>query len=100
MRYPGIEFFVEGIKMDSITNRLDLAAQCVQQITIGEEVYNKGDMTEGEVQEWLEGLTSTQFSKVLEFFFTMPRLKHSFSLTNANTKKKFNIVLEGLSDFF
>jgi len=100
MKYPGIDFFVEGVSLNNITDRLDLAAQCVQQIVIGDEVYNKEDMSDSEIQEWLEALTSTQFNKVLEFFITMPRLAHKFTLTNPNTKKKFSIELEGLSDFF
>ena len=86
--------------MSNITDRLDLAAQCVQQIVIGEEVYNREDMSDIEIQEWIEGLTGTQFNKVMEFFLTMPRLAHKFTLTNSNTKKKFTIQLEGLADFF
>ena len=100
MRYPGIDFFVEGVSMNNITERLDLAADCVEQIIVGDEVYNREDMDPGEAQEWLEALTSTQFADVLEFFVTMPKLEHSFSLTNTNTKKKFTIRLEGLADFF
>ena len=100
MRYPGIDFFVEGVQLANITDRLDLAAQCVQQLVIGDEVYNREDMTDSEIQEWLEGLSSLQFNKVMEFFITMPRLAHKFTLTNANTKKKFTIELEGLADFF
>jgi hypothetical protein len=100
MGYPGIDFFVEGVNLTNISERLDLAAQCIEQIIIGDEVYNKEDMDPGEAQEWLEGLTSTQFSNVMEFFLTMPRLEHSFTLTNPNTKKKFTIKLEGLADFF
>ena len=57
-------------------------------------------MTTNEIQEWIEGLTSVQFTKVLEFFVTMPKLAHKFTLTNPKTKKKFSIELEGLSDFF
>lgn len=100
LRYPGIDFFVEGVSLASISERLDLAAQCVEQIVIGEEVYNREDMTTNEIQEWIEGLTSVQFTKVLEFFVTMPKLAHKFTLTNPQTKKKFSIELEGLSDFF
>ena len=86
--------------MASITDRLDLAADCVEQIVVGEDVYNREDMTNEEIQEWIESLTSVQFTKVMEFFITMPRLAHKFTLTNTNTKKKFSIELEGLSDFF
>ena len=100
MRYPGIDFFVEGVPLNTITNRIDVASQCVEQIAVGEEVYNREDMQEGEAQEWLEGLTSTQFNKVMDFFQTMPRLSHSFTLKNKNTGEPFTITLEGLSDFF
>ena len=100
MKYPGIDFFVEGVSLASITDRLDLAAECVEQIVIGEDVYNREDMSNEEIQEWIESLTSVQFAKVMEFFVTMPRLAHKFTLTNSNTKKKFTIELEGLSDFF
>ena len=100
MKYPGIDFFVEGVNLNNITDRLDLAAQCIEQLVVGEDVYNKEDMDPGEAQEWLEGLTSTQFAKVMDFFMTMPKLEHSFTLTNTNTKKKFTIKLEGLQDFF
>ena len=57
-------------------------------------------MNEGDAQEWLEGLTSTQFNQVTEFFQTMPRLSHTFKLTNKNTGNPFSITLEGLADFF
>lgn len=100
MGYPDIQFFAEGINVDSITDRLDLAAKCVKQIIVGEEVYNKEDMSPKEVEEWLEGLTSEQFGKIMEFFLTMPRLSHKLTLKNTNTGKNFSITLEGLADFF
>ncbi|MGB1140471.1 MAG: hypothetical protein ACPG1A_06185 [Halioglobus sp.] len=59
--------------MENISDRLDLAAKCVQQIVVGDEVYNREDMTQEEIEEWLEGLSSSQFAKILTFFFTMPR---------------------------
>ena len=100
MKYPGIEFFVEGVALGNIADRLDLAAKCIQSIVIGEDVYNAEEMAEGEAQEWLEGLTSVQFNKVMDFFITMPRLEHSFTLKNKNTGNNFTIKLEGLQDFF
>ena len=100
MKYPGIDFFVEGVSLGNIADRLDLAAKCIQSIVIGEEVYNAEDMAEGEAQEWLEGLTSVQFNKVMDFFLTMPRLEHSFTLKNKNSGNNFTIKLEGLQDFF
>ena len=100
MRYPDLHFFAEGVNINTITDRLDLAAKCVKQIAIGEEVYNKEDMSEGEAEEWLEGLTSDQFSKVMQFFLTMPKLSHTLRLKNKNNGENFTITLEGLADFF
>ena len=100
MKYPDIEFFAEGLNVATIEDRLDVAARCVKQIIIGEDVYNASDWSSGEVEEWLEGLTSDQFGKIMEFFMSMPRLRHKITLPNPKTGKKFTVELEGLADFF
>ena len=100
MKYPGIDFFNEGIDLTSITSQLSLIGRCVSQICAGEEVYNSEDMSTGEVEDWLEDLTSEQFTKIVEFFTTMPKLSHSVTIKNTNTGNDFTITLEGLSDFF
>jgi hypothetical protein len=100
MKYPDISFFNEGISTENITSTVSLIARLVEQIVIGEEVYNSEDMTENEVVEWLEGLTTEKFKKVTTFFETMPKLSHTITVRNTNTDKDFTIVLEGLADFF
>ena len=50
--------------------------------------------------QFIEHLSSKQFKEVEKFFATMPKLSHTIEVTNPNTKKKSNIVLEGLADFF
>ena len=57
-------------------------------------------MQEGEIEEWLESLTKSQFQKITEFFESMPRLRYKFTLKNERTEKDFEIVLEDLADFF
>ena len=100
MRYPDITFFTEGIEMSSLTNSMNTIAKCIDSIITGDEVYERLDMTEDEVVEWIEGLTSNQYQKLTNFFATMPKLKHSFTVKNTNTGKDFTMVLEGLADFF
>lgn len=100
MRYPDITFFTDGIDMSGIDSSIQLISRCLQSIVHDEEVYNKADMTDGELEEWLEGLSNDQFSKIMEFFRTMPKLSHTIKLKNPNTGLDFEIVLEGLSDFF
>ena len=100
MKYPGIEFFAEGIDMSTIATSLETISRCVESITHGDEVYHCVDTTKKEITEWLEGLTSEQFRRISNFFVTMPKLRHTFSITNENTGADFKITLEGLSDFF
>lgn len=100
MRYPGIEFFAEGLKIDSIADSSATVCKCVASIVIGEEVYTAGDMTEDEVAEWLDGLSTADYTKILEFFRTMPKLTHTIKLKNRNSGEDFQVVLTGLADFF
>ena len=100
MKYPDISFFNEGVNMSNIDSTTKLIARCVESIVFDEEVYTSVDMEPGELEDWLDGLTTEQFQKIAEFFQTMPKLKHSFTLRNTNTNKDFTIELEGLADFF
>ena len=100
MKYPGLSFFAEGLRIDSITDSMETVAKCISSIVIDEEVYNRTDMSEEELVEWLEALTSAQFTTIMKFFSTMPKLRHTVKCTNPNTGNDFNVVLEGLADFF
>ena len=100
MRYPGIEFFAEGLKIDSITDSSSTVSKCISSIVIGEEVYASADMSEDEISEWLDGLSTADYTRVLEFFRTMPKLQHTIKLKNRKSGEDFQVVLTGLADFF
>ena len=100
MKYPDIRFFNEGIEIENINSQLEIIARCVSQIVDGEEVYQSEDMAAGELQEWLEELTSDKFAKINDFFNTMPKLSHDIKVKNTNNGQDFTITLEGLADFF
>lgn len=100
MRYPGIQFFNQGVDLSSIGASINLMSQCIVQIIHDEEVYNLKDSSTKEIEEWMEGLTSDQFQRIVKFFETMPKLSHSVTQTNKKTGKEFTVKLEGLSDFF
>lgn len=100
MRYPDITFFSEGVAINDIESSISLMQRCIKQIIAGEEVYNREDMTDIEITNWLEELTQDNFKKIADFFATMPKLKHSINLKNPNTGTNFLVELEGLADFF
>lgn len=100
MRYPDITFFESGLQLENIDGSLKTIARCVKQIVAGEEVYNRSDMSDEELIEWIEELTTDQLSKILKFFTTMPKLSHTVKSKNKNNGKEFSVTLEGLADFF
>ena len=100
MKYPDISFFTDGVDTTNISSSLELISRCVKSIISGEEVFNRMEMGETELQDWLEELTTEQFKKIIKFFETMPKLSHSFTLKNKNKGTEFTIKLEGLADFF
>ena len=100
MRYPDISFFAEGIDLSSITKSISAVSRCIESITAGEEVYTRNEMTSEEIEEWMNDLTTDQYSKFTKFFETMPKLRHVVVCKNENTGKDFRVVLEGLADFF
>ena len=53
-----------------------------------------------ELIDFVEQLNSKQFADVQKFFDTMPRLTHTVKIENPKTKKKSEITLTGLNDFF
>ena len=71
-----------------------------KQIYSEEESWSSTDCTKKELREFVEQLSSKQFKEIENFFTTMPRLSHTFTVTNPNTGVDNEVVLEGLASFF
>ena len=63
-------------------------------------ISDKIDISEKELDEFIDSLTTDQFEKVTDFFDTMPKVQHSVEVTNPKTKKKGEVVIEGIQSFF
>ena len=86
--------------MSTISTSISTIGRCVSSLIVGDEVFQRGDMAEGEIEDWLESLTTEQFKKVTEFFESMPKLKHSFTMKNTNTGKNFTMRTRRSGGFF
>ena len=56
-------------------------------------------MTEKDIGEFIDNLNTGQFESLMDFFKTMPKLRHALSVTNPKTKKTGEVMLEGLDSF-
>ena len=74
--------------------------RCVMEIHDGEEIHNRVDISDKELDEFLENMSTEMFEKLSAFFETMPKLKHAVKFTNPKTKAKNEVNIEGLQSFF
>ena len=102
MQYPTLDSFTDSTTVINASNMLDVIASCVAQIydKKGEDVYDAKDSTKQELIDFIESLNSKQFQEIQKFFDTSPKLTHTVSIENPETKVKSDITLTGLNDFF
>ncbi len=104
MKYPSLDQFIKSNfdfnSDDAMNQSFDLIASCIDKIYNEEEVWDTGDVTKKELEEFLEQMNSSQFKQIENFFETMPKLSHTLHVKNPNTGVESEIVLEGLSSFF
>ena len=100
MRYPKLAD-MQNISADGqIKVIFEMVKNCVHEIHDGETIHNKIDMSDNELEEFIESMSTQNFEDVGNFFDTMPKLQHIINVKNPKTKKKGEVVLEGLQSFF
>ena len=106
MKYPSLNEFIQNNfdfssnDVSSIEKSFDIVSSCIDMVFNADESWAAADCTKKELNDWIETLTSQQFQEVEKFFNTMPKLAHTFKVTNPNTKEESDVTLEGLTSFF
>ena len=104
MKYPSLDQFIKNNfdfnDKNMMDQSFDLISTCIDKIYTEDEVWAAADCTKKEMKDFLEQMNSNQFKEIESFFETMPKLSHSVSVTNPETKVKSEVVLEGLASFF
>lgn len=95
MRYPTIE---DMRSLAKTKDDLALVSNCIEFAFDGDTIHEPAG--EQDSKEFLESLGSKQFEKIMEFFNTMPKLKHTFSYKCVGCGQDDNVTLEGIADFF
>jgi hypothetical protein len=107
MKYPSLDQFIKNNfdfssneSLSTIEKSFDIITSCIESIFTAEEAWAASDCTKKELIEFIESMNTEQFKKIEKFFETMPKLSHTFDVTNPNTKAKNTVTLEGLTSFF
>ena len=102
MGYPQFEDYYKEFDENetSIDYSMNLIRKSIKNIYEGEDIHEKVDFNDKELIGFLESLNTDQFTKLQNFFSTMPRLKYDVEVTNPKTEVKSTVTLEGLNSFF
>jgi len=102
MKYPTMQVLKKLQNLD--TNNLDdlfkIVAECIDYIYQGNELFYGKEQTQEELLDFINNLTSEQFSKIQKFFETMPRLKQEVDYNCPVCGRAHHKVMEGLQSFF
>ena len=100
MKYPCLSD-VEGFSSKGQAEAtFDMIKRCIHEIHDDEDVYHRVDMSSKELDNFIESMSTKQFEKVSKFFETMPKLQHVIKVKNPKTKKRGEVLIEGLQNFF
>jgi len=78
---------------------LILIVECVDKITSGGETIDRIDMTKDEIVEFIDSMNANQLESVLKFYESMPKVRHIIDVVNPKTKKKGEVLVEGIENF-
>ena len=104
MKYPSLDEFIQSNfdfkEENNMERSFDLIGGCIDKIYNEEEVWSTADCTKKEINDFLESMNSSQFKDIEKFFETMPKLQHTVTVKNPQTKVESEVVIEGLASFF
>jgi|TARA_R110000765_G_scaffold208096_1_gene313229 hypothetical protein len=98
MTYPTIHTS-QGTTNSDTETVFKMIDGCIAALHHGDIIHKRIDITKKEMTEFLEDLTVNQLELIMNFFNTMPRLRHVVEITNPKTKVKSEVLLEGLQTF-
>ena len=100
MRYPTLKDMSGFDVAGEVSNIFNMIRRCVHEVHDGETIYNRVDISEKELDEFIESMSTDNFDELTNFFSTMPKLIHEIDVKNPKTKKKNKIPIEGFQSFF
>ena len=97
--YPLLTSYATYSKASTTEMAFAVINDCLREISWDDKTYNKTDITNKELTDFIDNLSNEQFEKLMKFFETMPKLRHVLEVENPKTKVKSEVAIEGLQSF-
>jgi hypothetical protein len=100
MRHPTVGDIKSVDEAETLNNIMKLLKVCIHEIHDGDIIHSMIDVTNKELDEFVDSLSTEVFEKIGEFFNTMPKLTHVLEIKNPKTEVTSEVVLQGMESFF
>jgi len=100
MRYPCLGDMKGFNALGETKSLFEMVKRCIHEVHDGEEVYHRVDMSEKDLESFIDSMSSKNFESIGEFFTSMPKLSYDLEIVNPKTKVKSVMPIEGLQSFF
>jgi len=101
LKYPTIDAFIKIADMapeDPLTT-YNIMTSCLDKIAAEDEIEYFKDYTDKEIEQFMDDMPADTLNKILNFFETLPKLRHEIKYKNSNGKEQ-TFVVEGARSFF
>ena len=99
MKYPSVDMLLESdinVSSESIYN---VALNCMESIQTQDELISCKEQTKEELEDFLNNMSIEQFSKITQFFETIPKLEKTIEYKTKDSIDR-KLLLRGIKDFF
>ena len=102
MKWPSYEDIVKIGSSDAsaTSNLFTMVIRSIDAIVTEEERILAKDVTDKEIEDFMDSMTKDQFAALAEFVSQMPRVSKDVHFDCASCATHNNVKLEGMTDFF
>ena len=100
MKYPSFELLNEFATDYNSEKIIDIIVQCIDYFYDEENIYYAKNETKEELTNYVDNLPTDTFSKIQNFFETMPKIRKNLNFKCPKCSHEEDIVLEGVQNFF
>jgi hypothetical protein len=102
MRYPSINNFLEAEvgSQNDVDKVFSLVGACIKSVYMDSEVIDATTSSKQELKEFIESMSSAQFSKLKDYIESMPTAKLDVSFGCSHCSEHNEIEVKGLANFF
>ena len=101
MKYPQLKDMrgLQSLNASQTQQIFSILKYCISEVHEGEKIYNRVDVTEKDIEDFIESFSTDQLRMIMDFFETMPKVRKIVNVTNPKTKVLNEITLEGMENF-